>query len=107
MSKVYQVDQVTASIVRGKVEVRAEGQVNTGGWTDPELIAYVYVMPPLDGIQQFDFVATPPDGPSTDAFVPVKADTTFEKPDWLKGVRVYAQTNDKEALISEGKEAMA
>lgn len=78
------------------VNIATIGQVPTMGWTDPELPARVYAKPPADGIQEFDFVATPPSQSEDNMTSDVAAQAYFVKPDWCIGVRVYAQTNQME-----------
>jgi hypothetical protein len=63
-------------------------------------VEIIYVMPPADGIYEYELVATPPDGPSTDALTPIEAQAVRHSiPQELKGVRVKAETNSKEALL--------
>ena len=79
------------------VQVVAEGMVNTGGWSDGQL--RLRGMTP-DGIVEFDFVAKPPTGVVTQALAPISAAVaTLPQPSDFRGVRVFAQTNSKEALI--------
>lgn len=101
--KIYEVDEVKMSSYNPPaIKVTAKGKTRTGGWTNPQLSRRVYVQPPADGVQEFDFVANPPTGGSTTALTPVEAsDTMTEPPTWLRGVRVYAETNCKEELIEE------
>jgi len=76
--------------------VEAEGVCRTP-WTGARLAQYIYVQPPPDGVQEYDFVATPPDGPVPDVLTQVAASDTIENvPSWLRGVRVYAEMNQKE-----------
>lgn len=79
-----------------RVQVVAEGVVNTGGWSDGQL--RLRGMTP-DGIIEFDFVAKPPTGIVTQAFAPISAVTTVPQPSSFRGVRVFAQSNSKEALL--------
>lgn len=66
----------------------------TSGWTDPALTPYVYVHPPADGIQEYDFVAVRPTGITMPVLTPISAsDIIVEIPEWLKGVRIFAETN--------------
>jgi hypothetical protein len=97
---VYQVDSVRLAILKSnppQLQIDAEGLTRTGGWTNPELVEIVYVQPPADGIYDYDFVAEPPSGPSTDALTPIAATTIRTSiPDDLKGVRVRSETNSVE-----------
>ena len=68
-----------------------------------ELVARVYVQPPPDGIYDFDFVAEPPpaDRVVTQAFAPISAERVLESvPNGLRGVRIHAASNQKEAMLS-------
>lgn len=114
MARIMAVDQVDLTLLKSnppQVHVAAVGRVTTSGWSAPELTAWVYVMPPADGIQDFDFVATPPTGMVLDVISPISAETSLTvdpanywgpgKP--LRGVRVHAQTNSKEATFDDKK----
>ncbi len=84
------------------LRIDAVGLVPTGGWKNGQLIPYVYVQFPPDGIWDFEFVADAPDGPATDVISVITADYLWHAyPTELKGVRVHAVTNSKEALIGQ------
>jgi hypothetical protein len=77
--------------------VKAKGMVTTLGYTHPRLVKLVYVMPPIDGIQDLDFMVDPPRKGGavgqriTELETPV---LRIERmPDWMKGVRVRGATN--------------
>jgi hypothetical protein len=54
-------------------------------------------MPPADGIQEFDFVATPPTGIHLPYLEPITGHGSLsDMPTWVKGVRIFAKTNDIE-----------
>ena len=99
-TKVYTVDDAQVGINKSdppQISVTAEGTVRTTGWTNGRLEAHIYVHPPPDGIYGFEFLATPPDGPSGDAITPIKSDEyTSEMPEGFKGVRIHAETNEME-----------
>lgn len=78
------------------IEVSAEGMVNTGGWSNG-LLLQRGITP--EGIIEFDFVANPPTGIVTQAFAPISAVTTVPQPSNFRGVRVFAQSNSKEAQL--------
>ena len=84
--------------------VQAKGNVSTGGWSNPTLTRLVYVMPPADGIQEYEFRATPPSGIATEVISPVSASDRWHGPaDWVRGVRVKAATNSiEEAAMMAG-----
>ena len=85
-----------------QLSVTAAGTVNSSGWNDGELIARVYVTPPQDGIQEFDFVAKIPDGVVLWVMSPISGDATIKMEPWMEGVRVYSATNFVATLLSEG-----
>lgn len=87
--------------------VSSIGTVNSGGWKNGSLDLRYYIVPPADGIQDIDFVASPPAGPSTAVILPISAQTTiFPIPPWLKGVRVHAETNHVLAETSSSREVL-
>lgn len=85
------------------------GTVNSLGWSRPSLEPFKYIAPPEDGVQDFDFVAVPPDGPVGDAMMPILAHRLIGMPVdnyWgsgrpLKGVRIHAATNAVETPIGD------
>jgi hypothetical protein len=86
------------------VRVCAKGLVNSGGWTNPQLVPVVYIQAPPNGIYDFTFTAIPPAGPATQPInVPIKA-----KKDWhpypatLAGVRIRGATNSVVAHLNHG-----
>jgi len=73
------------------ITLRADGTVPTGGYTDARIEPRIYVMPPTDGIQEFDFTVTPPPAGAmvTEVVTLVSATYDFAKPPaWVKGVRL-------------------
>ncbi|MGH0218495.1 hypothetical protein NKY68_00200 [Sinorhizobium meliloti] len=84
------------------LKVYAKGHVNTGGWSNPELGVWSYIAEPNDGVLDLDFMATPPAEGTivTMAFTNVSAALLLPIPDWVKGVRVHASTNQMEAMLS-------
>jgi hypothetical protein len=84
--------------------ISALGTVPTGGWKNGTLEPRFYIVPPTDGIQDFDFAADPPVGPAIDVILPIAAQTMMESiSSWLKGVRVHSATNNVEALLASAK----
>ena len=77
--------------------VWAEGKVPSLAWTGGRLDARMYIRPPEDGIQDFDFVATPPSKPSGTAIAPIES-AKLQLPDdgWIRGFRVHAVQNSLE-----------
>ncbi len=117
MKLVYSVKSVTLRILKSlppQIYVHADGEVVSSGWNKPELSACVYVNPPADGIQEFHFLAEPPSGgivlprlmPITvEAFATGDPASYWGPGKPLKGVRICAQTNCKEASLEDLKVA--
>ena len=85
----------------GGLEIVARGNVPTAGWENPHLRPRLYDYMPPDGIFDYDFLATPPDGPAPDVITPVKATFPLKAlPIGMKGVRIHAKRNKKVAYIS-------
>ena len=80
--------------------VSAKGVVPTAGYTNPHLEPVVYIAPPADGVQDLSFYADPPPPGRVVAQVLREIEAPVLRiervPDWLKGVRVHAQTNTME-----------
>jgi hypothetical protein len=85
--------QLTISSVTGRVTIRANGATSTGGWTNPTLVDTCN--PPADGHRHFDFVATRPDRPSTDAITPISAQHVVQAGAGTFCVVVHAATNQQ------------
>ncbi|QUJ68354.1 hypothetical protein KDD30_04275 [Photobacterium sp. GJ3] len=61
--KIFEVSHVELALMKShppQLGIRAHGFTTTLGWENARLVPFVYVMPPADGIYEFDFVATPP-----------------------------------------------
>jgi hypothetical protein len=105
--KVYEITAVRLTRYRSeppKLLIDVDGVVPTPGYTDPELIEYVYVHPPLDGIYELDFCAVPPSSPTTQVLTPITGKHLMNPmPRDLKGVKIYASNNYKVALLSDSK----
>lgn len=90
-----------------RLVILADGQVPTTGWCCGELLAWRYIVPPADGIQDFDFVAVPPAGRALQVVAPIHAEldqevdfASFWGPDRpLRGVRIHAREDSKMALL--------
>jgi hypothetical protein len=76
--------------------IEAKGIVPTSGWRNAHLSPVQYVTPPADGIQDFEFVAEPPEGlvlqVETSVYTPLIV--LEDKPDWMVGVRIKAQNSE-------------
>jgi hypothetical protein len=108
MDRVLCVDSVQVAILESKppqFAVMANGKVPSTGWTQPELSMWFYVVPPEDGIQDYDFVARPPSGIVLPVVTPISVfhpDPRDPRNYWgkgkpLKGVRIHARENSMEA----------
>jgi hypothetical protein len=114
MQRVLSVDSASVFILKSNppyVGVIAEGKVPTTGWTRPGLGAWFYIMPPEDGIQDFDFHAEPPTGIILPVVTPIAADTVITRDPndyWgkgkpLVGVRIHARENSVVAKLDTKK----
>ncbi|MFA6153124.1 hypothetical protein [Mesorhizobium sp.] len=108
-SKIYAVDDIETTLLKSNppsLLIICLGRVTTSGWSNGELSQYVYLTPPADGIQEFDFTATRPVAGSIVLPVlrPIRAEAVLDGIDlanyWgpglpLRGVRVFAVSNSK------------
>jgi hypothetical protein len=103
--KVFEITEVRITAYRSvppKLLIEVWATVPTPGYTDPQLVEYIYVKPPPDGIYDFDFYATTPDGITSEVISPISTSYLMEPmPRDLKGVRVHASNNSQVALLSE------
>jgi len=108
--KVYLIKKLSLAILKKNppiLHIQAEGQTRTSGYTKVRLTPRVYVKPPADGIYEFDFNANPPTKKSLDVLTDVKASYDWDNfPKTLKGIKVYAETNDKTAKLSGASETI-
>ena len=106
--KVLEVTEISLSIYKTNppiLNIHAEGVVRTSGYTNGRLVPYVYVMPPRDGIWDFDFVADKPDDPAKQVLCPIATDYMWHNyPEDLKGVRIHSSTNSLEKMLTESRE---
>lgn len=82
------------------ISINAVGEVPTTGWTALRLSQRFYVVPPADGIWDFDFIGDEPTGIVGQVVLPVAAQLVLPAPAWCKGVRVHAKSNDIVASLS-------
>jgi len=69
-----------------------DGEVRSGGWSDPQLV--LKSKTPKNGRIVFFFVATPPDGPATQAIMPISAQGGVDPvPAGTSEVCIKAETN--------------
>ena len=108
MDHVYKVISVDLALLKSnppQLAITAFGQVNSGGWKNGTLEPRYYIVPPTDGIQDFDFVAQPPIGIAIQVILPVTAHHVIPHiPEWLKGVRVHAGSNSLVAARMDATE---
>lgn len=109
MQRILEVKSVDVSVVKTKpaqIHIVAHGTVPTSGWTNAELSPWFYIRPPEDGIQDFDFSAEEPGGIVLEVITCISAEVSIPRDPgdyWgpgqpLRGVRVHARLNSKEAL---------
>jgi hypothetical protein len=102
--KILEVDRVTVSHIKTsspQLQIEADGKTGSAGWSEPELVARVYIVPPADVIYDYDFVAKPPPEVAAQVLTPISAKAIRnDVPKGMKGVRVHAQTNKKEAKLA-------
>jgi hypothetical protein len=101
MQLILEVTEIELSVLESfppQLQVTAFGTVPSAGWKNPQLIPYTYIQAPPDGIYDFDFVATPPQGVVAQVISPIRVRTTFPA-EGVKGVRIHASSNNKVALL--------
>lgn len=83
--------------------ITSSGFVSTSGWKNGRLEPLFYIDFPADGIQDFDFVADPPEGMALMVISGISAKPLEwdNPPANLKGVRVHSQSNSIEAKIGD------
>ena len=102
LAKIPSVTAVNYSISKSNPPIYticAAGIVPTSGWGGGQLLPAVYVTPPADGIQDFEFVALAPTGDVLQVESPIAASWTGGLPNWANGVRVNAAHNDIEVVF--------
>lgn len=99
--RVYDVKTVTAKRSATLITVVAKGRVNTGGWTNPQLVQTGKTATTLT----FELVAEPPPAGTivTQGFVDVEATKTTPplKAPFPKKVKVVARTNSKTVNVTK------
>lgn len=100
--KILEITEINLQILESfppKLRITVFGTVPTPGWTNPQLVPYTYIQAPPDGIYDFDFVASPPKDIVAQVVSPIRVRTEFFA-EGVKGIRVHATLNYKEALLS-------
>lgn len=96
---------VTLESYPPKIAIRVVGEAPTGGW-NPEgrLIEYIYFIPPVDGIYEFDFVTESP-GPGSiepQVITPISALYVIDSiPTGFMGVKVIGSENSVVAKLDD------
>lgn len=91
-----------------RIAVEALGTVNSGGWSNGRLVPAVYIVPPSDGMQDFQFIATGPEGIVTMGTVKNFVGSGWVPQfDWLKGVRIHSSTNSIEVMLDQSLHSAA
>jgi hypothetical protein len=105
MTRIMDVEEVRVFVFKsGSVDVFAvwaKGHVPTTGWTNIELDPHFYLVPPKDGIMEFDFNGKAPSGIVGEVVSQVTAERVLPMPKWLKGVRVCAKVNHIDAPVGK------
>ena len=83
----------------GRVELRASGDASTPGWTLAQLTLEER-RAPIDGIYDFDFVASPPTNIMAQVITPISVGPqAWRAPKGLRGIRVHSKTNVVVAML--------
>ncbi len=105
LTTVLEVTDVNLSLIKTyppQLLIVACGTVPSSGWTDPQLVPYIYKKPPEDGIYDFSFCANAPEGPVTRPIETITAEHTLTQiPEGFRGVRIHASTNAMVAILGE------
>lgn len=105
-AKIYSVKSASFHINKSnppQLEIVAVGEVNSTGWSDGQLTPWVYVVPPKDGIQDFDFVASAPRGIVLWVITPIVGYGTFELDSWVKGFRIHTSSSSITVMLEDDK----
>lgn len=87
-------------VPRGEVWIIADGLVNSGGWSAPELVPVLNVQLPPDGIYNFAFRAVPPRDFATQALERITVRHVLRPPpSGFRGARVTAQEGAMVGLL--------
>ncbi len=107
MKKILEVTEIELAVLESfppQLRIAAAGTVPTAGWSNPRLVPYIHIQPPPDGIHDFDFVADPPEGVTTQVISPINIVYIWKDfPERLRGVRIHASQNSKTALLDTAK----
>ena len=90
---------VAAGNRAGSRRITMEAIASSSGWSDPQLMPYLYVRQPDDGVQDYSLVARRPQGVALTVLSPLKGEVTLETPAWMKGIRVHTDRNALQFLF--------
>jgi hypothetical protein len=94
---VKSVDLVTLESFPPQIWIRVVGEAPNSGWSETGFLnQYVYLLPPADGIYEFDLLAFSPDDSATSNPVVTKIEANFvinAIPDGFVGVKVYGKND--------------
>lgn len=105
LKKILEITEVKLGPIKNepsKPNVICVGVVPSGGWTSPQLIPYVYLNPPSDGIYDFDIVANAPTPEAAVIIIttPITCNYRLEDvPADLKGVKIHTSSNTMAVLL--------
>jgi hypothetical protein len=109
MQKVSGIKEVRLSLVTEKTGTKPDtllivalGVEKTGEWRSAELVPYSYVVPPADGLWEFDFSLIDRSSTPTDVITPIFAIHAWRDfpVDTLKGITVHGKHNSLKKEIS-------
>lgn len=101
--RVLSVNSIEFAILKSNppmLGITSDGTVGSLGWHSAELVSFIYIQPPVDGIWDFDFVAQPPDSPTPQILQPISAQAAWPG-DFgrLRGIRIHSASNKMEKLL--------
>ncbi|HPQ96334.1 MAG: hypothetical protein KDI44_07300 [Thiothrix sp.] len=100
-AQLYSIERlcVAAGSTAGTHTVTLEATASSSGWSAPQLLPYVYVRQPDDGVQDYGLVARPPQGVALTVLSPLKGAMVLTTPGWMKGIRVHTDRNALQFLF--------
>lgn len=96
--KIWQVVDVRVSVLESfppKLLIVASGTVTSTGWSNSQLIPYLYFVPPADGIYDFDFVAEAPTDIVNPVIIPIVIPFVWNDfTEEVKGIRIHGSSGE-------------
>ena len=84
-----------------QLSITVQGNITSGGWVNPQLIQFQYIVPPQDGIYDFEFMAVPPKEASTTVITAIEVEYILDPvPEDLLGVRINAEQNSVVEMLN-------